>query len=256
MILIYIAAAGALLIARREEVPNALHLVFDSAFGGRAVGGGALGYTVLQSMRFGLARGAFSSQSGLGTGGIAAAAAQTREPVRQALVSMTQTFIDTIVVCTLTGLAILVTGTWTGGADGTSMARLAFEAGLPGRWGGLAVTASLALFAFSTMLGWSYYGERSLAYLGGDRVIRPYRVAFVLVGGLSALLRTDVVWLLSDVLNGLMAIPNLIGLVLLAGIVRRETRLYFERRLWEREGGERESGDGSAARRGPGGATR
>ncbi len=229
MILVYLGGAGLVLALNAEAVPAALGLVLESAFSGRAAAGGALGYTVLQAIRFGVARGIFSNESGLGTGGIAAAAAQTNEPVRQALVSMTQTFIDTIVVCTFTGLAILSTGAWTGASDGANMTQLAFRTGLPGDLGGVVVAVGLTFFAFSTMLGWSYYGERSLAYLAGERAIVPYRIVFVLVVALAAVIELDVVWLVADILNGLMALPNLIGLLLLSGVVVRETRSYFAR---------------------------
>lgn len=229
MIILYMGVAGLVLISNAAEIPAAFRLVFEHAFGGRAVAGGALGYTVMQAMRFGVARGIFSNESGLGTGAIAAAAAQTREPVRQALVSMTQTFIDTIVVCTFTGLAILTTGAWQSGAEGANMTQLAFDTSLLAGAGDIIVALALATFAFSTMLGWSYYGERSFAYLFGERVIRPYRLAFVLVVGLAAVVELDVVWLISDILNGLMAAPNLVGLLLLSGVVWRETRSYFNR---------------------------
>ncbi|MDE2719949.1 sodium:alanine symporter family protein [Candidatus Palauibacter polyketidifaciens] len=229
MIVLYMGVAGVVLISNAAEIPAAFRLVFEHAFGGQAVAGGALGYTVLQAMRFGVARGIFSNESGLGTGAIAAAAAQTREPVRQALVSMTQTFIDTIVVCTLTGLAILTTGAWESGAEGANMTQLAFDTSLLAGAGDIVVALGLATFAFSTMLGWSYYGERSFAYLFGERVIRPYRLVFVIVIGLAAVVELDVVWLISDILNGLMAAPNLVGLLLLSGVVWRETRSYFNR---------------------------
>ena len=229
MILLYMGVAGLVLIFNASQIPDAFGLVFEHAFGGQAVAGGALGYTVLQAMRFGVARGIFSNESGLGTGAIAAAAAQTKEPVRQALVSMTQTFIDTIVVCTFTGLAILTTGAWSSGAEGANMTQLAFETGLISGAGDIIVALGLATFAFSTMLGWSYYGERSLAYLLGERVIKPYRLLFVAVVALAAVVELDVVWLISDILNGLMAAPNLVGLLLLSGVVWRETKSYFGR---------------------------
>lgn len=230
MLAVYAAGVGVLLWAHSERVPEVFRLVFDSAFGGRAAAGGALGYTILQTVRAGAGRAVFSSEAGFGTGAIAAAAARTREPVRQALVAMTGTFIDTVVLSTLTGLAILVTGAWTAGAEGADVTRAAFETGLPGRWGEVVVAAGLALFAFSSMLGWAYYGERSLAYLAGDRVVRPYRLGFMLMVAVSALVELDLVWRVSDILHGLLAVPNLLGLVLLAGIVRRETRSYYGRR--------------------------
>ena len=229
MIVLYMGGAGLVILLNIEGVPTAFRLVFEGAFTPMAAGGGAIGYTVAQAVRFGVARGVFSNESGLGTGGIAAAAAQTVEPVRQAMVSMTQTFIDTIVVCTFTGVAILCTGVWTSGVDGANLTQMAFGTGLPGEAGGMIVAVCLSFFAFSTMLGWSYYGERNLEYLVGVRAILPYRLAFVLVIAIAAVARLDVVWLLSDIMNALMAFPNLLGLLLLSGVVWRETRSYFAR---------------------------
>ena len=229
MIVLYIGGAGLVILRNIGQVPEALRLVFEGAFTPMAAGGGAIGYTVAQAVRFGVARGVFSNESGLGTGGIAAAAAQTNEPVRQAMVSMTQTFIDTIVVCSFTGIAIISTGSWTMGLDGANLTQQAFSTGLPGETGGVIVAVCLAFFAFSTMLGWSYYGERTLEYLIGVKAIFPYRLAFVTVIAVAAVAKLDVVWLLSDIMNALMAFPNLIGLLLLSGIVWRETRSYFSR---------------------------
>jgi AGCS family alanine or glycine:cation symporter len=229
MILLYMGAATLVLILNVERIPDAFRLVFDHAFSGQAAAGGAVGYTIGQAIRNGVSRGVFSNESGLGTGAIAAAAAQTREPVRQALISMTQTFIDTLVVCTFTGIVILSTGTWELGLDGATMTQQAFSTGLPGQWGQNLVALCLSFFAFSTILGWSYYGERNLQYLVGSRAIVPYRLLFVAVTALAAVLKLDVVWLVSDVMNGLMALPNLIGLLLLSGFVLRETRAYFTR---------------------------
>jgi len=229
MIVLYIGGAGLVILRNIGQVPEALRLVFQGAFTPMAAGGGAIGYTVAQAVRFGVARGVFSNESGLGTGGIAAAAAQTNEPVRQAMVSMTQTFIDTIVVCSFTGIAIISTGAWTMGLDGANLTQQAFSTGLPGETGGVIVAVCLAFFAFSTMLGWSYYGERNLEYLIGVKAIFPYRLAFVTVIAVAAVAKLDVVWLLSDIMNALMAFPNLIGLLLLSGIVWRETRSYFSR---------------------------
>ncbi len=229
MVVLYMLGAGLIIALNIENVPEAFRMVFEGAVRPVSVGGGVLGYTVMQAIRFGVARGIFSNESGLGTGGIAAAAAQTEEPVRQALVSMTQTFIDTIVVCTFTGIAILSTGAWLAEADGANMTQLAFRTGLPGEYGGWIVAMGLSLFAFSTMLGWAYYGERNLQYLIGARAVVPYRLVFVAAIWIGAVTELDVVWLLSDILNGLMAFPNLIGLLLLSGIVWRETRSYFQR---------------------------
>jgi AGCS family alanine or glycine:cation symporter len=229
MIIAYMSGASVILVLNYQGIPEAVRLVFQGAFSGTAAAGGFLGAGVAAAIRFGVARGIFSNESGLGSAGIAAAAAQTREPVRQALVSMTQTFIDTLVVCTFTGLAIVSTGAWSTGADGAGLTQTAFRSGLPGEWGGLIVAVSLSLFAFSTMLGWAYYGEKSLEYLLGVKAVTPYRLVFVTVIFLGSLGTIDFVWLLSDVLNGLMALPNLVGLVLLAGVIVKETTSYFQR---------------------------
>ena len=229
MIVAYMAGASLVLVLNYQGIPEAVRLVFQGAFTGTAAAGGFLGAGVAAAIRFGVARGIFSNESGLGSAGIAAAAAQTREPVRQALVSMTQTFIDTLVVCSFTGLAIISTGAWSTGADGAGLTQTAFRTGLPGQWGGLIVAVSLSLFAFSTMLGWAYYGEKSLEYLLGVKAVTPYRLVFVTVIFLGSLGTIDFVWLLSDILNGLMALPNLIGLILLAGVIVSDTVSYFQR---------------------------
>ena len=229
MIAAYMLGSGLVLILFAREIPAALGLVFEGAFSGTAAVGGFTGAAVRQAIRFGVARGIFSNESGLGSAGIAAAAAQTREPVRQALVSMTQTFIDTIVVCSFTGLAILVTGGWREGLNGAALTQYAFSHGLPGQWGGWIVAVCLSMFAFSTMLGWSYYGEKSVEYLLGERFILAYRILFIVAIFFGAIRSLDFVWSLSDVMNGLMALPNLIGLLLLSGVIVRETRDYFQR---------------------------
>ncbi|HSL18036.1 MAG TPA: sodium:alanine symporter family protein [Methylomirabilota bacterium] len=227
MIVAYCGAMLVLLALHAERIPEAFRLIFSGAFSGTAATGGFLGAGVAAAIRFGVARGIFSNESGLGSAGIAAAAAQTRDPVRQAMVSMTQTFIDTIVVCTFTGLTIIASGAWSSGLNGVNLTQLAFREGLPGSWGGWIVAVSLTMFAFSTILGWSYYGEKSAEYLGGERMIPPYRLLFVAAVFLGSLLKLDVVWLMSDVMNGLMALPNLVGLLLLSGVIAAETRRYF-----------------------------
>lgn len=229
MLIGYAGVAVWVILQHADAVPGAFQAIFDGAFNGRAAGGGAVGYTIGQALRSGMARGVFSSESGLGTGGIAAAAARTHEPVRQALISMTQTFIDTIVVCTLTGLVLLTTGAWTSGAEGAALAQLAFSSSLPGTAGSWFVAVSLTCFAFSTIVGWAYYGERNLQYLIGPRAVVPYRLAFVAVIAVASTVELDVVWMVSELMNVMMAFPNLIGLVLLSGIVVRETRSYFSR---------------------------
>ena len=243
MIVFYMAGAVAVLIVNHDQILRAIAWVFEAAFSESALGGGLLGASVAAAVRFGFARGIFSNESGLGSAGIAAAAAATREPVRQALVSMTQTFIDTLVVCSLTGLAILTTVLSTaetlGAAEaasrwqalnGAEWTAMAFRESLPGSSGDLIVSIGLALFAFSTMLGWSYYGEKSIQYLAGVRAIVPYRVLFAVMVVLGPMLFDRSVWVISDITNGLMALPNLIGLLILSGIVVAETRSYFERR--------------------------
>ncbi len=229
MIAAYMLGSGLVLIRFAGQIPEALGLVFEGAFSGTAAVGGFAGAAVRQAIRFGVARGIFSNESGLGSAGIAAAAAQTKEPVRQALVSMTQTFIDTIVVCSFTGLAILVTGGWEEGLNGAALTQFAFAHGLPGEWGGWIVAVCLSMFAFSTMLGWSYYGEKSVEYLMGERFILPYRILFIGAIFFGAIRSLDFVWGLSDVMNGLMALPNLVGLLLLSGVIVKETRDYFKR---------------------------
>ena len=229
MILLYVAGTGVILVRYFAEIPAAFALVFQGAFGGTAAVGGFTGAAVRQAIRYGVARGIFSNESGLGSAGIAAAAAQTRYPARQALVSMTQTFIDTIVVCTLTGIVILVTGAWESGLNGAPLTQLAFRSGLPGTWGGWLVATSLSMFAFSSMLGWSYYGERCVEYFLGTRAIVPYRLLFIIAAFLGTLYSLKFVWTLSDLMNGLMALPNLIGLLLLSGVIVRETLTYTRR---------------------------
>jgi AGCS family alanine or glycine:cation symporter len=240
MIVIYMTASLVVLIVNIEAIPAAFGRIFTEAFTGTAATGGFVGAAVAAGIRAGVARGIFSNESGLGSAGIAAAAAQTREPARQALVSMTQTFIDTIVVCTMTGLAIICTDAWTMvGADGVvldgaPLTQKAFEVSLPGMWGAHIVSVCLALFAFSTILGWSFYGERSVEYLLGVWAIIPYRIIFVIVAYVGAVRSLDFVWSFSDVMNGLMALPNLVGLLLLSGVVVAETNRYLGRQRDER----------------------
>jgi len=227
MIVVYMLASGVVLALYWYKIPAILTLVFHDAFTGTAATGGFLGAGVAQAVRFGVARGIFSNESGLGSAGIAAAAAQTDQPVRQALVSMTQTFIDTLVVCSMTGFCILATGAWETGLDGAPLTQRAFQEALPGEIGPYIVSLSLSLFAFSTLVGWSYYGERSVEFLFGPRTVFPYRLVYVIFAYAGAIHSLEFVWTVSDLLNGLMALPNLIGLVLLSGVIVRESRAYF-----------------------------
>jgi alanine or glycine:cation symporter, AGCS family len=229
MILLYLVSAGLVWALYIDSIPSAFALVFSDAFSGTAATGGFIGSSAAMAIRYGVARGIFSNESGLGSAGIAAAAAQTTEPARQALVSMTQTFIDTLVVCTFTGIAIIASGAWSSTETGALMTQAAFESVLP-QIGGIIVALSLAMFAFSTILGWCYYGERSVEYLLGERAIFPYRIVFVLAAYIGSVRTLDFVWLFSDVMNGLMALPNLIGLLLLSGVTAAETRAFLARR--------------------------
>lgn len=229
LLISYVGVAVWVVLQSLNALPGAFEAIFSGAFSGRAAGGGAVGYTIGQALRSGLARGFVSSEAGLGTGGIAAAAARTEEPVRQALISMTQTFFDTVVLSTLTGLVLLTSGALATGAEGATLAQSAFTSALPGNSGSWFIAVSLSCFAFTTILGWAYYGERSLQYLAGTRVVVPYRITFLAVIVLSSTATSDTVWTASEVMNALMAVPNVVGLVLLSGIVVRETRAYLQR---------------------------
>ena len=227
MIICYMAGAAIVLVQNAAKVMEGLQLIFTHALNPTSAAGGFAGATVRMTIRWGVARGIFSNESGLGSSPIAAAAAQTRDPTTQALVSMTQTFIDTLVVCTMTGLAILATGVWTTGETGAQLTTMAFARALPGENGGIIVTMGLILFAFSTILGWCYYGEKSIEFLFGERAVVPYRLVYCVFVAVGAMVKLDLVWLLADMMNALMAIPNLIGLIGLAGKVVEETKRYF-----------------------------
>jgi AGCS family alanine or glycine:cation symporter len=225
MIIFYMGGCLTILLFKVSAIPAALALVVREAFTPTAASGGFAGATVMMAIRMGVARGVFSNESGLGSAPIAAAAAQTRHPVLQALVSMTQTFIDTIIVCTMTGLVLILTGAWKSGKTGAELTSYAFDLGVAG--GEYIVTIGLILFAYSTILGWCYYGEKSVEYLLGTIAVKPYRYLFVVAVGLGAVAKLDFVWSLSDTFNGLMAIPNLIGLLALSPIIISETRNFF-----------------------------
>lgn len=242
MIIAYVLASLLVLAVHVADIPAALALIVSDAFTGTSAVGGFAGATFLLAMRQGMARGIFSNESGLGTGGIAAAAARTAHPVRQAMVSMTQTFIDTIVVVTMTGLVIIVTGAWSTRAetgDGALMTNWAmteaFGAISPALApvGGLVVAISLMFFAFTTLVGWSYYGERCLDFLVGRAAVLPFRLLFVVVAYVGATSELSLAWTFSDVANGLMAVPNLIGLLVLSGVIVAETKDYFSQPDWK-----------------------
>ena len=225
MIVFYVVAALFIIFANITEVPAALAFIVKQAFNPTAAVGGFAGATIMMAIRFGVARGVFSNESGLGSAPIAAAAAQTKNPTTQALVSMTQTFIDTLVVCTMTGLVLILTGAWSNGQTGAELTTTAFNIGFPG--GGYIVTIGIILFAYSTILGWCYYGEKSIEYLFGVKSVLPYRIVFILFIGVGAVAKLSLVWNISDTLNGLMAVPNLIGLIMLTPVVVSETKKYF-----------------------------
>ncbi|MEJ5919259.1 MULTISPECIES: alanine/glycine:cation symporter family protein [unclassified Corynebacterium] len=229
MIVLYIGASIWVLIANITDLPAAFALVFSDAFTGTSAVGGFTGATIIAAIQMGVARGLFSNESGMGSAAIAAAAAKTTHPVRQGLVSMTQTFIDTIIVVSFTGLVIITTGAWELGAeDAGAMTAEAFSRGLPGHIGGSIVTLSIVFFAFSTMLGWSYYGERTFESLVGRRGTVPYRFIFTCVVYLGAVTELETVWAFASALNGLMALPNLVGLLVLSGLIARETKAYLD----------------------------
>ena len=222
----YIIGALIVIITNIEQVPDALTLIVSSAFTGTAATGGFAGAAVWAAIRFGVARGIFSNEAGLGSAPIAHAAAKTKSPVEQGLVAMLGTFIDTLVVCTMTALVIIMTGVWSSGENGAALSTLAFNTGLPG-WGGYIVAGGLSIFAFTTILGWSYYGERCAEFICGKWVILPYRLLWLVAIPVGAMGKLTIIWLMADVMNGLMAIPNLIALILLSPLLFKISRDYF-----------------------------
>ncbi|HFU3942450.1 TPA: alanine/glycine:cation symporter family protein [Streptococcus suis] len=228
--ILYILASLIVLLVHWDELLPTLGLVLKSAFSPAAAVGGFVGATVKEAIQRGIARGVFSNESGLGSAPIAAAAAKSDNPVEQGLISMTGTFIDTIIICTLTGLTILVTGQWSvEGLEGAPLTQAAF-ATVFGNAGSIALTISLVLFAFTTILGWSYYGERCIEFLFGTKSILPYRLLFVAMVALGGFLKLDLIWTIADIVNGLMALPNLIALLALSPVIIKETRQYFAKK--------------------------
>lgn len=227
MAIAYVGAGLTVLFINASEVPSAITLVVESAFTGHAATGGFAGAAVWAAIRFGVARGVFSNEAGLGSAPIAHAAAQTNDPVRQGVIGMLGTFIDTICVCSITGLVILVTGAWTSGDTGAALTALAFSESLT--WGKEIVSIGLAVFAFTTILGWSVYSEKCMEYLFGVKSIIPFRFAWITAVFLGAQAELDFVWLLADTLNALMALPNLLALLLLSPVVFKLTKEYFSK---------------------------
>ena len=234
MVVLYVGFSLVLIVANLDKIPGAFAVIFQSAFGLQAFGGGMLG-AILVAMQMGIARGIFSNEAGLGSAPIAAAAAQTKEPVRQGLVSMTGTFLDTIVVCSMTGLALVMTGAYQlPGLEGAAVTTAAFQAGLPfvpGNVISFVLMACLVLFGFTTILGWDYYGERCLEYLsnGNMKAVKAYRWLYIFCVFIGPYMTVAAVWTIADIFNGLMALPNMVALIALSGVVAKETRDYFER---------------------------
>ncbi len=227
MAIAYVVMSLVVILANVSAVPAALATIVEAAFNPVAATGGFAGATVWAALRFGVARGIFSNEAGLGSAPIAHAAAKTDQPVEQGMIAMLGTFIDTIIVCTMTGLVIVIMDVWPTGVSGASLTTMAFANAFPG--GEYIVTFGLCLFAFTTMLGWSFYGERCVVFLFGARAVLPFRIAWVLAVPVGTAVELNLVWLIADTLNAFMAIPNLIALVLLGPLVFRITREYFEK---------------------------
>jgi AGCS family alanine or glycine:cation symporter len=227
MAVFYLAGGLIILVRFASEIPAAIALVITSAFSGAAATGAFAGSTVMMAMRYGIARGLFSNEAGLGSAPLVHAAARTDHPVRQGLYGIFEVFVDTILVCTTTGLVILVTGVWSAGTTGAELAGNAFSIGLPGTWGNIVVTTSLVLFAYSTVIGWSYYGETAIVYLFGTKAALPYKLAWLVFIYLGAIGSLHLVWDVADTLNGLMAIPNLIAVLGSIALLRRLIREFF-----------------------------
>ena len=226
MAVIYFIITVIFLVMNSAELPRAIGEVFSGAFNGTAAAGGFAGAGLMLTIRSGIARGLYSNESGLGSAPIVAAAAKTKWPAEQGLISMTGTFIDTIIICTLTGLTIIVSGVWTGPTNGAEMTQAAFAT----TYGSLApfiLTISLTLFAFTTIIGWNYYGERCWEYLFGTKTIKLYRLGYIVILASAVFLKLEAIWSLADIVNGLMAIPNLIALLGLSGVITAETKEYF-----------------------------
>lgn len=231
MAIAYVIASLSVILMNAEKIPSAITTIIYAAFNPEAALGGAAGFTVMQAIQLGVARGIFSNESGLGSAPIAAAAAQTKEPVRQGLISMTGTFLDTIIICTMTGLVIVISGAWTGDIQGAALTTTAFTQGLDSAFGAIIVTVGLVFFAFTTILGWCYYGERCFVYLtkGRTQYLKLYRLVFISLIASSPFLTLNTIWTIADIVNGLMAFPNLIALIALRKVIITETKNFFNR---------------------------
>jgi len=230
MAILYLAGGLVLIALNAGRLPEVFGLVFDGAFSGTAAAGGFAGASIMMAMRYGVARGLFSNEAGLGSAPMVHATAQTDHPVRQGLYGIFEVFVDTILICTTTGLVVLLAGPWQSGATGAELSVQAFTTGLPGTWGGIIVTSGLVLFAFSTLIGWSYYGETGIVYLLGTKAAFPYRLLWLVFIYLGAVGSLHLIWDIADTLNGLMAIPNLISVLISIPILRRLHREFFARK--------------------------
>jgi len=230
---LFLLACLLVLAVNYKALPGAVGIIFRGAFSLPAAGGGIAGYSMKQAMRYGVARGVFSNEAGLGSSAVIHAAAEVRHPAQQGLWGLAEVFIDTLLMCTVTALVFLCTGARQGGADGVEMAGAAF-AGLFGRWGAHFISLSIALFALATLMGWSYYGEQGARYLLGEKSVRPYRALYLAAIVLGSAMRLETVWSVADILNGLMAVPNLIGVVMLSGQAMRELILFPNKTIDER----------------------
>ncbi len=228
MCIVYVGSCLIILLLNLYHIPEALSLIFKHAFTSTSAAGGFLGATVAHTIRFGVARGLFSNEAGLGSASIAHSAAKTKEPVREGLVAMIGPFVDTIVICSMTALVIVSTGAWTSGLTSSPLSAHAFELGLPniGKW---VVTFGLVFFAFSTMITWSYYGDRCTEYILGSKAVMPYRWVFCVLIPVGAVVKIDLVWLMTDIMNGFMAFPNLVGILGLSGLSAKMIKDYFSR---------------------------
>ena len=228
MCIAYVGGGLFVLVRFAGEIPHAIGLVLESAVNGHAAVGGFAGATVTQALRFGIARGLFSNEAGLGSAPIVHSAATTDHPVRQALYGIFEVFVDTVIVCLMTGLVIMVTGVWDQGLTGAELSAKGFEVGLPGAWGHAVVSLGLLTFAFSTLIGWSFYGETAAVYLLGERAILPYRLLWVGMVWFGATGSLRLIWDIADTLNGLMAVPNLVAVLGSAALIRKLVREFFE----------------------------
>jgi len=230
MAVFYLAGAAVVLLLWANKLPGAFSLIWDGAFNGTAAVGGFAGSTMMLALRYGIARGLFSNEAGLGSAPMVHCSADTDHPVRQGMYGIFEVFVDTALICTATALVILVTGTWDSGLTGAALSVKAFETGLPGTWGDAVVTGGLVLFAYSTLLGWSFYGETGIVYLLGAKAATPYRIVWLIFAYVGATGSLKLVWDIADTLNGLMAVPNLVGVLASIPLLLRLQREFFSKR--------------------------